>query len=203
MFGCLLGETKIIIHASRPAFLTPVALALVSLMYPLQWSSVFIPYLPSAFHINDFAQAPVPFVVGVTSGNFASLTHFQEIVEVNLNANTVIIPKHLKPSVRLPKSLFRKATSKLSSLAQVRGKAQVHCICHVTVVLSSPSPVPCCRHPHPSHAIPIYMLHRSISNPGLYSKVSDWLIRAMMTALGPRGWMLRLFNMSSLACSRQ
>lgn len=88
--------------------------------YPLQWSSVFIPYLPAVFHINDFVQAPVPFIVGVTSANFAALTELDDIVEVNLNANVVHIPKELKAGVRLPKGLFKKALSTLTAATKVR-----------------------------------------------------------------------------------
>ena len=136
VFGCLLGESKIVVHASRPALLAPVALAFASFMYPLQWSSVFIPFLPAVFKINDFAQAPVPFIVGVTTSNFASLTELDEIVEVNLNSNSVHIPKHLKSDVRLPKGFFRKACTKLTSLTKVCGFWRFH-----TALLLTFSPI--------------------------------------------------------------
>ena len=94
-------------------------------MYPLRYTGVFVPFLPVGFHLNDFVQAPVPFVVGVTSSNFATLEDLSGLVEVNLDCNTLHIPAPAKAQARLPN--FHTMVGALSTVTKgVFKPAHVH-----------------------------------------------------------------------------
>lgn len=92
LLSCLLSEQRVVFHAAHRAVLAPCTEALINLLFPFTWCHVYIPYLPAFISLEDFVQAPVPFLVGVSSSNFAGLRSLGSVVEVNLNANTVTIP---------------------------------------------------------------------------------------------------------------
>ena len=61
--ACLLLEYKVALVSSHYALLTPVAEALLSLMFPFHWQGMYIPILP--YHMLDILDAPVPYLVGL------------------------------------------------------------------------------------------------------------------------------------------
>uniref|UniRef100_A0A8C6KPS6 DENN domain containing 4A n=1 Tax=Nothobranchius furzeri TaxID=105023 RepID=A0A8C6KPS6_NOTFU len=61
-------EHKILVHSLRPAVLTSVAEALVSMIFPFHWPCPYIPLCPLA--LADVLSAPCPFIVGVDSRYF-------------------------------------------------------------------------------------------------------------------------------------
>src|SRR5690606_12671860 len=65
IFGCLLLEWKVALCCSHYSLLTPVAEALVSLLFPLVWQGAYIPVMPLA--MTDLLEAPVPFLLGIHS----------------------------------------------------------------------------------------------------------------------------------------
>ena len=63
LWGILLQEGRVVLRTVNMALLTPIAEALISLLFPLTWHGTFIPVLPSS--MVDVFDAPVPFLVGV------------------------------------------------------------------------------------------------------------------------------------------
>ena len=63
LWGVLLQEGRVVLRTTNMALLTPIAEALISLLFPLTWHGTFIPVLPSC--MVDIFDAPVPFLVGV------------------------------------------------------------------------------------------------------------------------------------------
>ena len=63
--GCLLEETRVALVSKHYALLTPVAEALVSLLFPFHWQGMYIPIMP--YSMLDILDAPVPYLVGLHS----------------------------------------------------------------------------------------------------------------------------------------
>ncbi|KAI9849234.1 MAG: hypothetical protein M1837_004693 [Sclerophora amabilis] len=58
-----LSESRIILLSSHTAMLHLASKALVSLLYPLPWSGIFIPVLPA--RLLSTIEAPCPYIVGI------------------------------------------------------------------------------------------------------------------------------------------
>jgi hypothetical protein len=43
--------------------LTPIAEALVGLLFPFRWQHIYVPLCPAS--LLDFLEAPVPFIIGL------------------------------------------------------------------------------------------------------------------------------------------
>jgi hypothetical protein len=65
VWGVLLQEGRVVLCSQHHGLLTPVAEALLSLLFPLQWQGMYIPVLPSLGGMQDILEAPVPYLVGV------------------------------------------------------------------------------------------------------------------------------------------
>lgn len=67
LWATLLHEGRVVLCCSKDnvALLTPIAEALLGLLFPLEWQGMYIPVLPS--HMNDVLEAPVPYLVGIVS----------------------------------------------------------------------------------------------------------------------------------------
>ena len=65
VWGVLLQEGRVVLCSKYWALLTPVAEALLSLLYPLVWEGIYVPVLPS--DMIDVLDAPIPFLVGMDS----------------------------------------------------------------------------------------------------------------------------------------
>ena len=65
VWGCLLKEGRVALCSKYHSLLTPVAEALLSLLFPLEWQGIYIPVLPSS--MQDVLDAPLPFLVGLDS----------------------------------------------------------------------------------------------------------------------------------------
>lgn len=63
--GVLLQEGRVVLCSQYHGLLTPVAEALLSLLFPLQWQGMYIPVLPSLGGMQDVVEALVPYLVGV------------------------------------------------------------------------------------------------------------------------------------------
>jgi hypothetical protein len=94
----LLLEQRIVIHvADGPleSILAPVCEALLSLLYPLHsWPHAYAPLLPLGAPLEEILQSPVPVFIGTGSTAFAQLDtmSLDGVVEINLDAGTVLIP---------------------------------------------------------------------------------------------------------------
>jgi len=65
VIGCLLQETRVALISKHYALLTPVAEALLSLLFPFHWQGMFLPVMP--YGMLDILDAPVPYLVGLHS----------------------------------------------------------------------------------------------------------------------------------------
>jgi hypothetical protein len=65
VWGCLLKEGRVALCSKYHSLLTPVAEALLCLLFPLEWQGIYIPVLPSS--MLDVLDAPLPFFVGLDS----------------------------------------------------------------------------------------------------------------------------------------
>lgn len=63
LWGVLLQEGKVVLRSNHLSLLTPVAEALLSLLFPFTWQGMYIPILPN--NMVDAIEAPVPFLVGI------------------------------------------------------------------------------------------------------------------------------------------
>jgi hypothetical protein len=61
----LLQEKRVLFHSSKCYRLTTICEALASLLFPFDWSHVFIPVLPH--DLLHYLEAPMPYIIGVHS----------------------------------------------------------------------------------------------------------------------------------------
>ncbi|XP_052008438.1 C-myc promoter-binding protein-like isoform X2 [Xyrauchen texanus] len=80
-------EHKILVHSLRPAVLTSVTEALVSMIFPFHWPCPYIPLCPLA--LADVLSAPCPFIVGVDSRYFDIYEPPTDVSCVDLDTNTI------------------------------------------------------------------------------------------------------------------
>ncbi|XP_075892596.1 C-myc promoter-binding protein-like isoform X3 [Nelusetta ayraudi] len=80
-------EHKILVHSLRPAVLTSVTEALVSMIFPFHWSCPYIPLCPLA--LADVLSAPCPFIVGLDSRYFDLYDPPPDVSCVDLDTNTI------------------------------------------------------------------------------------------------------------------
>ncbi|XP_026031622.1 C-myc promoter-binding protein isoform X1 [Astatotilapia calliptera] len=80
-------EHKILVHSLRPAVLTSVTEALVSMIFPFHWPCPYIPLCPLA--LADVLSAPCPFIVGMDSRYFDLYVPPADITCVDLDTNTI------------------------------------------------------------------------------------------------------------------
>uniref|UniRef100_A0A8C2G9D2 DENN/MADD domain containing 4A n=1 Tax=Cyprinus carpio TaxID=7962 RepID=A0A8C2G9D2_CYPCA len=78
-------EHKILVHSLRPAVLTSVTEALVSMIFPFHWPCPYIPLCPLA--LADVLSAPCPFIVGVDSRYF-------DLYEPPTDISLTLLPLH-------------------------------------------------------------------------------------------------------------
>ncbi|XP_064168203.1 C-myc promoter-binding protein isoform X2 [Anguilla rostrata] len=80
-------EHKILVHSLRPAVLTSVAEALVSMIFPFHWPCPYIPLCPLA--LAGVLSAPCPFIVGVDSRYFDLYEPPPDVSCVDLDTNSI------------------------------------------------------------------------------------------------------------------
>uniref|UniRef100_A0A8C9WAM7 DENN domain containing 4A n=1 Tax=Scleropages formosus TaxID=113540 RepID=A0A8C9WAM7_SCLFO len=106
-------EHKILVHSLRPAVLTSVTEALVSMIFPFHWPCPYIPLCPLA--LADVLSAPCPFIVGVDSRYFDLYEPPPDVSCVDLDTNT--ISQALTWKV-LPKKACKNLMNTLNNLYQ-------------------------------------------------------------------------------------
>uniref|UniRef100_T1GRB7 UDENN domain-containing protein n=1 Tax=Megaselia scalaris TaxID=36166 RepID=T1GRB7_MEGSC len=82
-----LTEQKILIHSLRPATLTAVAEAVVSLLFPFKWQCPYIPLCPLG--LAEVLHAPVPYLIGVDSRFFDLYEPPSDVTCIDLDTNTI------------------------------------------------------------------------------------------------------------------
>ncbi|KAI1841977.1 hypothetical protein JX266_011837 [Neoarthrinium moseri] len=155
LFEYTLAESRIIFLSSHTAMLHLACHALVSLLYPLKWASIFIPVLPA--RLLSALDAPCPYIVGIERRYDNIELPEDDYVLVDLDKDT--IDATAQP-VRLPKQHRRK----LMSLLQI---AAPHALRYG---------VPTGPPPHAMESFPYDSF--SVENPAIFTE------RTMASALG-------------------
>jgi len=122
LFEYLLSESRIILVSQYTSMLKLASKALLALLWPLEWSGVHIPVLPT--RLMEVLEAPIPYICGVVRKNDSLLLpQDDDFVMVDLDKNELHATSH-PPS--LPKQQRRKLMSLLYLAAphhQTRGVA--------------------------------------------------------------------------------
>ncbi|XP_033972875.1 C-myc promoter-binding protein-like isoform X2 [Trematomus bernacchii] len=111
-------EHKILVHSLRPAVLTSVTEALVSMIFPFHWQCPYIPLCPLA--LADVLSAPCPFIVGVDSRYFDLYDPPPDVSCVDLDTNTIFHNEDKRALTWkiLPKKSCKNLMNVLSNLHQ-------------------------------------------------------------------------------------
>ncbi|XP_030380692.1 DENN domain-containing protein Crag isoform X2 [Scaptodrosophila lebanonensis] len=115
-----LTEQKILIHSLRPATLTAVAEAIVSLVFPFKWQCPYIPLCPLG--LAEVLHAPLPYLIGVDSRFFDLYDPPTDVTCIDLDTNTISLcesQRHLTPKL-LPKRAARLLRQTLTELENVK-----------------------------------------------------------------------------------
>lgn len=110
LFEYAMSESRIIFISSYTAMLHLACHALVSLLYPLKWASVFIPILPA--RLLSALDAPCPYIVGIERRYDNIELPDDDYVLVDLDRDTI-------DATSQPHRLPRQHRRKLFSLLQV------------------------------------------------------------------------------------
>lgn len=104
LWYALLTEQKVLLISSQYSILTVCAEILQSLMFPLQWSHLYVPLLPR--FLSPMLDAPIPYLVGVIRENwvYAEQSLSADTIVVDLDSNGVVFgkatPKMINPPVK-------------------------------------------------------------------------------------------------------
>lgn len=110
LFEYAMSEARIIFLSSHTGMLHLACHALVNLLYPLKWASIFIPILPA--RLISALEAPCPYIVGVERRYEKIELPEDDYVLVDLDKDTI-------DATAQPISLPRQHRRKLLSLLQV------------------------------------------------------------------------------------
>ncbi|KAK3343802.1 AEX-3 domain-containing protein [Lasiosphaeria hispida] len=110
LFEYAMSESRIIFLSSHTGMLHLACHALINLLYPLKWSSVFIPILPA--RLLSVLEAPCPYIVGVERRYERIDLPDDDYVLVDLDKDTI-------DATNQPVNLPRQHRRKLISLLQV------------------------------------------------------------------------------------
>lgn len=116
LFEYAMTESRIIFVSSYTAMLHLACHALVNLMYPLKWASVFIPVLPA--RLLSALDAPCPYIVGIERRYEDVELPDDDYVLVDLDRDTI-------DATDQPTRLPRQHRRKLLSLLQVAAPHQL------------------------------------------------------------------------------
>lgn len=110
LYEYAMSESRIIFLSSHTSMLHLACHALVNLLYPLKWASIFIPVLPA--RLVSALDAPCPYIVGVERRYEQVDFPDDDYVLVDLDKDTIDATSH-------PHRLPRQQRRKLMSLLQV------------------------------------------------------------------------------------
>lgn len=110
LFEYAMSESRIIFVSSYTAMLHLACHALVNLLYPLKWASVFIPVLPA--RLLSALDAPCPYIVGIERRYDNIELPEDDYVLVDLDRDTI-------DATSQPTRLPRQHRRKLQSLLQI------------------------------------------------------------------------------------
>ncbi|KAH8720739.1 hypothetical protein MY5147_006136 [Beauveria neobassiana] len=109
LYEYAMAESRIIFLSSHTSMLHLACHALVNLLYPLKWASIFIPILPA--RLISALEAPCPYIVGVER-RYDRIDLPDDYVLIDLDKDTI-------DATSQPHRLPRQQRRKLMSLLQV------------------------------------------------------------------------------------
>ena len=69
-------------------------MGLISLMFPMRYSHVFIPILPSS--LIEVLSTPTPFIIGIHAAHKPDMSDLLDVIMVDLDGGAITIPENLK-----------------------------------------------------------------------------------------------------------
>lgn len=114
-----LTEQKLLIHSLRPATLTAVAEAVVTLLFPFKWQCPYIPLCPLG--LAEVLHAPLPYLIGVDSRFFDLYDPPNDVTCVDLDTNNISVcesQRHITTKM-LPKRAARILKQTLKTLDEI------------------------------------------------------------------------------------
>ena len=100
LLTAVLLEKQVVVFSNNLGELSAVSLALIPLLRPFRWQSLFLPILPQ--HMVDFLDAPVPFVCGVQHKTSDLRARTSHLCRVNVYKDDIKLQWEGK-ALRLPK----------------------------------------------------------------------------------------------------
>ncbi|XP_065070584.1 myotubularin-related protein 5-like [Rhopilema esculentum] len=113
VFTALVTENKLLLLSSSYTHLVLTAQAFLALLYPLTFSYVYIPILPSS--LLDFLTAPTPFLMGVHMSYKRDIPDLYDVVTVNIDEGYVTVPDSIHLPL-IPEPFFSKTLATLKSI---------------------------------------------------------------------------------------
>eukprot|EP00727_Mastigamoeba_balamuthi_P011296 m51a1_g679 hypothetical protein (1778) ;mRNA; r:300530-307798 len=96
LFYAAVTEHKILFISSDIMQLATACEALVSLLYPFNWTNVYVPFLPVT--LLDFLYSPMPFIMGIPKMYVPRINPMPEdVILVDLDESKVVFPLPLSP----------------------------------------------------------------------------------------------------------
>ena len=115
LFEYVMVESRIIFLSSHSAMLHLACHAIVNLLYPLKWASIFIPLLPA--RLLSVLEAPCPYIVGIERRYENIDLPEDDFVLVDLDNDTI---EATSPPSHMPRQHRRKLISLLQMAAPHR-----------------------------------------------------------------------------------
>ncbi|XP_050064071.1 MAP kinase-activating death domain protein isoform X5 [Aphis gossypii] len=129
----ILLESKVVFQSKDYNALTMSVMALVALMYPLQYMFTVIPLLPTSLPKSEMLfESPVPYVVGVPSSFFSTKRDFRfpkDVWIVDLDSNKItppIVVNREDAIPQLPKSESSTLKNNLKSALNGLSRINIH-----------------------------------------------------------------------------
>ncbi|XP_038054357.1 myotubularin-related protein 13-like isoform X3 [Patiria miniata] len=91
LYSAAITDNKILFHSSSYTRLTEACTALLSLLYPLKYSYVYIPILPAA--LMEVLSTPTPFIMGVHSSMKTEMAELLDIIIADLDGGSISVPE--------------------------------------------------------------------------------------------------------------
>ena len=111
LFCAVMTELKIVFYSSSFNRLTEACTGLVALIYPMRYSHVFIPVLPSS--LIEVLSSPTPYIIGVNAIHEVELDELLDVVVVDFDGGTVHVPENMTVH-KLPSTMMSKAMRELT-----------------------------------------------------------------------------------------
>ena len=80
VFAALTIERKLVFTSNNPSLLYHVTHAFLSLLYPFEWQTAFVPIVPP--NLLELTQAPTPTVLGIMSGSMSEVEVLSDVSSI-------------------------------------------------------------------------------------------------------------------------